>query len=108
MNSPAGAVFNIGGTVTPSSRTLMTTSFASALTSTKIMTPPRADALASAEETALLFGPETLSPPIAQMPDIDLVDSEDEFLFDAKHFDKSSSSTSVSNSFEIIDDDMQL
>ncbi|CAL8073375.1 unnamed protein product [Orchesella dallaii] len=49
-------------------------------------------------------GPDSLTPGISQMPDHEVVDSdpEDEFLFDAKHFDKSSSSSSTSNSFEII------
>jgi hypothetical protein len=52
-------------------------------------------------------GPDSLTPTISQMPDHEVVDSdpEDEFLFDAKHFDRSSSS-SISNSFEIIDDDL--
>lgn len=54
--------------------------------------------------------PESLSlpPTIGQMPDHDVVDTdpEEEFMFDARHFDKSSSSTSVSNSFEIIDEDI--
>ncbi|ODM98654.1 hypothetical protein Ocin01_08024 [Orchesella cincta] len=49
-------------------------------------------------------GPDSLTPGITHMPDHEVVDSdpEDEFLFDAKHFDKSSSSSSTSNSFEII------
>lgn len=92
LNSPAGAVFNIGGSVST--------------VSTSITTPGREEGQDLLDP---VIGPETLSPAISQMPDVDSVvdsDPEDEFLFDAKHFDKSSSSTSVSTSFEIIDDDL--
>jgi len=52
-------------------------------------------------------GPDSLTPGINEMPDHEVVDSdpEDEFLFDGGHFNQSSSS-STSNSFEIIDDEL--
>lgn len=75
----------------------------SSLTSTLTATSALFSAPVESEE-----GPESLSPSIAQMPGVEealeVSDDEDEFLFDAKHFDKSSSS-SVSTSFEIIDDE---
>jgi len=91
--SSSVAAFNIGGPVSPPPPPAAPT------TPTTVM---------MGENSSSEAGEESLSPAIAQMPDHDLVDSdpEDDFLFDAKHFDKSSSSTSVSNSFEIIDDDL--
>ena len=50
-------------------------------------------------------GPGSLTPPLSAMPDHEQIvesDPEDEFLFDPQHFESSSSSTS--NSFEVIDD----
>lgn len=63
---------------------------------------PSASQLAEALALSTSSGPDSLTPGVTAMPDHDQdSDPEDEFLFDAKHFDKSSSS-STSNSFEII------
>lgn len=59
---------------------------------------------------------ESFALPVTRMPDHEEVNGDggdsdpgEEFLFDAKHFDKtSSSSTSISASFEIVDDEEEL
>lgn len=62
-----------------------------------MFSPAQLEALGSSS------GPDSLTPAVSAMPDHEQdSDPEDEFLFDAKHFDKSSSSSSTSNSFEII------
>lgn len=62
-------------------------------------TPP-----ASIHESSMRDSPvldESLTPySIGQMPGHD--ESEDEFMFDNKHFESSSSTSSTSNSFELI------
>lgn len=64
---------------------------------------PSASQLAEALALSSSSGPDSLTPGVTAMPDHEQdSDPEDEFLFDAKHFDKSSSSSSTSNSFEII------
>jgi len=94
--SSSVAAFNIGGPV-------------SSITAAAIasLTERQVEEDGGGGESSSSAARESLSPAVSQMPDHDLVDSdpEDDFLFDAKHFDKSSSSTSVSNSFEIIEDD---